>query len=576
MNRFLRPTTRYQCLVRNSSQQTRPPSNEADGLISFPIDKLPANSVNAPKNPQPVEEVKKPSTHINFSDPRAAFKSKTLSELIRGKLVFTACQYKPLVNNSEALIKFSYDSLGLTITNFFLKRTFFGHFCAGEDEKTIDPTVKRLQSGGVGSILDYAAESDVATDNDKDAKKGPKTADDLVNIPTSTTVGKVQSRVYDYKNESVCDGHLQTFLRAVQAVHDVSPTGFAAIKCTALGNPELLKRVSITLTEIRNLFHALDKENSGFITKEDFLKTFNTKIEGKDVLTYYNTLDTDQDGKIDYIEWTNGLRLEDLHLLTAHCTVKGPLFQATLTEEERELLKAMKERVHILAKEAEKSGVRLMIDAEHTYFQPAIDHLTHELSRIYNHQSVKFPIIFSTYQMYLKDSRSRLLTDLDRAKKGNYKFAAKLVRGAYMVLERQYARDKLLSDPILPNIQTTHDNYNFALKECIKRISQGDNIEIMIASHNQGSIELAVQTMNEYNLPPASGVYFGQLLGMSDHLTFSLGSNGYKAYKYVPYGKVNEVMPYLIRRAQENSDALSGAKIELEMINQEIRRRLFG
>jgi proline dehydrogenase len=504
---------------------------------------------------------------IDFSDSRTSFKNKSMDELIRGKVVFSTCQVRPLVSNAESLVKFSYRTLGMGMTNALLKATFFGHFCAGEDEESIRPTVERLERSGVGSILDYAAEADIEEENQQNKP--------VVNIPTSTTVGKVQGRVYDYKNEELCDMHMKTFEKAIQAVKNVSPTGFAAIKCTALGNPELLKRASVTLVEIRNLFYKLDPNGTGFVTKDEFLKAFDTKIDGKDVLTYFDVLDADHDGKIDYIEWTNGLELDQLHLLTQHCTTEGPLLASVLNEEERVLYKHMRERIDGLVSMAQRLGVRLMIDAEHTYFQPAIDNITIDLARRFN-KTGSFPVVFSTYQMYLKDSRQRLLTDMDRAKKGNYKFAAKLVRGAYMVLERQHASDKGLPDPINENIHVTHDNYNAALKEAIGRIAKGDDVEIMIASHNQKSVELALETMREHNLPPSAGVYFGQLLGMSDHLTFSLGDKGYKAYKYVPYGKVNEVMPYLIRRAQENADALSGAKFELKMTNSEIWRRLTG
>lgn len=552
LTRTLSRPQKYQNLVRASfASQSK---SEYESFVSFPIDKL-----NITEADKVTFKPSKNSGRIDFSDPRVSFKSKSLWELVRGKVVFTTCQIKPLVKNSEKLVKLSYKILGMNLTNALFKLTFFGHFCAGEDVVSIGGTVKRLEKGGVGSILDYAAESDVSEDDKK--------------VPESTTVGKVSGRTYDYKDEEVCDGHLEVFITAIKNVKDVTPTGFAAIKCTALGNPELLKQASSALVEIRKLFHRLDANNTGFVTREQFLATFSNKINGKDVLEYFNILDSDNDGRIDYIEWTNGLKLEDLHLLTQHCTVQGPLFQATLNAQERELLVNMKKRIYKLADLAQQLGVRLMIDAEHTYFQPAIDNITIELARIYN-RTGKFPVIFSTYQMYLKDSRHRLLTDLDRARKGNYKFAAKLVRGAYMVLERQHALEKGLPDPINENISVTHDNYNFALKETITRIARGDDIEIMIASHNQNSVELAVKTMNELKLPPSVGVYFGQLLGMSDHLTFSLGENGYQAYKYVPYGKVNEVMPYLIRRAQENSDALSGAATELKMTNQEIIRRL--
>jgi proline dehydrogenase len=536
---------------------------EYDELVYFPVDTMPTVAVEKKGGSFSAQK----RSPIDFSDPRLSFKNKSFGELLRGKFVFTACQIQPLVNHSERLIKLSYKIIGLHITNFVLKSTFFGHFCAGEDEESVRPTVKRLENSGVGSILDYAAEADVEEDKEKEVKPA-------VSSSSSSSRSKIQGRVYDYKNEEMCEIHLKTFTKAINSVKNVSPTGFAAIKCTALGNPELLKRVSSTLVEIRKLFHAIDKDNTGFVTKEQFIETFSNKVEGHDISQYFENWDKDGDGRVDYIEWTNGLKIEELHFLAAHSTVRSEkLSKAVLNEEERELLKKMKERVHSLAQLAKDLGVRLMIDAEHTYFQPAIDNITNELSKKYN-KSGTFPAIFSTYQMYLKDSYHRLITDMDRAKKGNYKFAAKLVRGAYMVLERQYAADNGLPDPINDNIGITHDNYNRALTEAISRISKGDDIEIMIASHNQQSVELAVKTMTENNLPPSAGVYFGQLMGMSDHLTFALGSHGYKAYKYVPYGKVQEVMPYLIRRAQENSSALSGAKTELYMTRQELTRRL--
>lgn len=151
-----------------------------------------------------------------------------------------------------------------------------------------------------------------------------------------------------------------------------------------------------------------------------------------------------------------------------------------------------------------------MIDAEHTYFQPAIDNITTDLIRKHNRS---YPVIFSTYQMYLKDSADRLLMDVERAKKGGYCFAAKLVRGAYMVLERARAAEMKYDDPVHDSQSATHQNYNAALKVLISGIAAGERIEVMIATHNRHSVELALQVMKENNLAPQSNVYFGQLLG---------------------------------------------------------------
>jgi proline dehydrogenase len=119
-----------------------------------------------------------------------------------------------------------------------MEATFFGHFCAGEDEHNIRPTVDYLQRNGVGSILDYAAEADIDDDN----ANGPTTqpsppSSPEATVPTVAGKERVQCRVYDYKNEELCDMHARTFEKCIRAVKSVSPTGFAAIKCTALGNP---------------------------------------------------------------------------------------------------------------------------------------------------------------------------------------------------------------------------------------------------------------------------------------------------------------------------------------------------
>ena len=494
---------------------------------------------------------------IDFNDSRIAFKSKTMVELLRARVVFTTCQFQTLVANAGSLVNTSYKVLGKGVTNAIMRYSFFGHFCAGEDELKIKPTVDYLQRNGIGSILDYAAESDVAE------------------IPKAVDNKETQCRVYDYRDEELCDYHAITFKKCIHAVKSVSPTGFAAIKCTALGNPKLLERMSITIFELRKLFSTFDNKHTGFVSRDDFKITFEKIFVGAEAEEIFDQIDVNHDGMIDYIEWSNSLIIEDLGRLLVYCREQGPLYKAALDDTEIKLVKKMRDRINNLAKLAKDLGVRLMIDAEHSYFQPAIDNITIDLAKKFN---TDYPVIFSTYQMYLKDARNRLRTDILRAKAGNYKFAAKLVRGAYMVVERARARELYLEDPIIDTLEHTHENYDSAIEEIIEEISKSQNrndIEVMIASHNQKSVELAIENMSKYGLQPDSGVYFGQLLGMSDHLTFSLGNGGYKAYKYVPYGKVSEVMPYLIRRAQENSGLMSNSKNELKMVTTEIRRRLF-
>jgi len=152
---------------------------------------------------------------------------------------------------------------------------------------------------------------------------------------------------------------------------------------------------------------------------------------------------------------------------------------------------------------------------------------------------------------------------------------AKLVRGAYMVHERARATSLGLSDPIHQSVEATHASFDAAIDKLLVHCPSPSTTSLMVATHNQASIEHAVACLapNGGGVVPRENVFFGQLLGMADHLTFTLAAHGHKSYKYVPYGQVSEVLPYLIRRAHENADALSGATLQRAMMLRELRRR---
>jgi len=240
----------------------------------------------------------------------------------------------------------------------------------------------------------------------------------------------------------------------------------------------------------------------------------------------------------------------------------------TLTEEELQQMNAAIARLERLAEKAAEFKVRLMVDAEQTYFQPAIDHLVLHLQRKYNRE---FPVIYNTYQSYLKDSYSRIELDLARARKERFFFAAKLVRGAYMVQERKRARDRKYESPIQDTLEDTHANYHKCVDLILENIEYAD---VMVASHNEKTVKHVIHKMQELGIAVrGGGVFFGQLLGMCDHVSFSLGHSGYMVYKYVPYGPVHEVIPYLLRRAEENSNMLGNAGKEIKLLKKELLRR---
>lgn len=164
--------------------------------------------------------------------------------------------------------------------------------------------------------------------------------------------------------------------------------------------------------------------------------------------------------------------------------------------------------------------------------------------------------------------------DMELARREGFYFGAKLVRGAYMEQERLRALAAGYDDPIHSSYEDTDKCYNAVLSAVLEEVRwRGANV--MVASHNEGSIRHAVEIMQDFNLAPDSGkVFFGQLLGMCDVITYALGGAGYSAYKYVPYGPVEEVIPYLSRRAMENRSLMKGVVKERHMLWRELLRRL--
>lgn len=239
-----------------------------------------------------------------------------------------------------------------------------------------------------------------------------------------------------------------------------------------------------------------------------------------------------------------------------------------LSEGESEEWKRVQKRVRHIIEKASKLKVRILIDAEETWIQNPLDSLVESLMHEFNQNEV---IVYHTLQMYRADRLSYLKRLLEDSGKKNYRLGIKLVRGAYMEKERKRALDLGYPSPIQPNKKATDQAYNEALKILIEH---KDQVAIFAGTHNEESTQLLVDLLLEAGLSQKDNrVYFSQLLGMSDNLTFNLAEKGFNAAKYVPYGPVRELTPYLIRRAQENS-AISGQTLrELDLITRELKRR---
>lgn len=239
-----------------------------------------------------------------------------------------------------------------------------------------------------------------------------------------------------------------------------------------------------------------------------------------------------------------------------------------LTEKGKAKWERVKSRAGQICEFAYSIGQPIFIDAEETWIQNAIDQLAMEMMEKFNRRQ---PIVFTTIQLYRTDGLELLKKYHERAKSGGCILAVKLVRGAYMEKERARAEEMDYPSPIQPDKAATDRAYDEAIKYCVENI---ETIAFVAATHNEESTQLLVSLMEKngisHNHPH---VFFSQLYGMSDNLSYVLAANKYNVSKYVPYGPVRDAVPYLIRRAKENSSVTGQMSRELELIKRELERR---
>jgi proline dehydrogenase len=239
-----------------------------------------------------------------------------------------------------------------------------------------------------------------------------------------------------------------------------------------------------------------------------------------------------------------------------------------LSDAEVQEFSKVKSRLGAICQAAYDRSVPVMIDAEETWIQDAIDQLALEMMRKYNREKL---IVYNTYQLYRNDKLESLKEDSALAQAEGFILGAKLVRGAYMEKERKRAADMGYPSPINETKQATDNEYNAAVRFCADNIG---HIGFVAGTHNEDSCRLLVNLMEEKKIQPAErNIYFSQLLGMSDNLSFNLADAGFNVAKYVPYGPVKAVLPYLFRRAEENTSVSGMMGRELKLIVAERRRR---
>lgn len=242
-----------------------------------------------------------------------------------------------------------------------------------------------------------------------------------------------------------------------------------------------------------------------------------------------------------------------------------------LTDTERQEFARARARLYDICRHAADKNTGVLVDAEESWIQQPVDALAMEMMASFNRGRT---VVYNSFQLYRTDRLAFLKASLAKAAGAGFLLGAKLVRGAYMEKERKRAEERRYPSPIQPDKAATDTAYDAAVRLCLERL---DDCAAFIGTHNAQSCLKAVAVMEEKGISPDHPrVVFSQLYGMSDQITFNLAAAGYRALKYLPYGPVKDVLPYLIRRAEENSAVSGQAGRELELITRELQRRRAG
>lgn len=527
-----------------------------------------------------------------FDDDRI-FKQHSTFGLLRALFVLRICRIPFLSKNSVALMRKSEAIFGSFLTyKIFLKLTVYGHFCAGEDDRELKCTLKLLERQGIGSVLDYAAEAD---------GEGFAPSPGAEEAPNLSMASLVNNKSVMYlPHERVYDENMKLYVMCVMHAslnQPVNGVGLAAVKLTGMCDPQLLARVSAILHSVHlgwvkhftgdepppieecRVVMGTNKEHQLYITHEQVRKGLMSydpgeKFTTEEVDTVIKALDEKNEGKVNYYRFK---KVVSEAVLSLEPTPVQKLIAEKfpkLTEQERELWRALHKRLSVIVRAAQDLRVRVLFDAEQTFYQLAIDNIVLQFQRKFNTEE---PIVYNTYQCYLTYTEDRIFNDLTRAELEGWIWAGKVVRGAYMVQERQTASKYNYKSPVWPTYEDTSKCY----QECARRVLDefarlpDKPFEVVFGTHNKKSIMEISEYISKLS-PVRSRAVFAQLYGMADHLTHALKKAGFCVFKYVPYGPVRDTIHYLGRRATENSSVLDTKdKEEITLMKKELRRRLF-
>jgi len=500
------------------------------------------------------EQNQNPAKYSDEGDPEnfdyytslGIYKDHNWLELFNLLLMTTACSNEFVVDNCHRFYDLGKKVFGSRATDYTIASTMGRIFTGGDTIHTMEKFINDWKYPRVNLVIAYSNE---------------------ISLGQSAPLEEL-------------DENARIFADTIDlSAHKLHGNSGVAIKCSCLVPPEVMEKANQSQLRLRSIFSDgfdnLDQELSveqiqaniqglgirfSFYELQEFIaKFFNIRV----------TQDNANQTKISKFDW-----LCNMHMFYVQDPQKtnNPLLRKITKLDEKDLveLDRYSQRLNLIFERAIEYNRPCLVDAEQSYYQETIDSFNMQFSNIYNKKSA---IILGTYQNYLKTARERLAFEVERCKALNICLGAKMVRGAYMVEERRLARKYGYPDPILPSIEETHSSFNDNLEYLVANWIKGSHV--LVASHNEYSVQLAKDLIIKHDITPDKGfVTFAQLLGLGDHLTFSLANQNYPVAKYVAFGPVNILIPFFVRRAQETKQMFESTGLQRSLVFDEISRRL--
>ncbi|KIR58796.1 proline dehydrogenase [Cryptococcus bacillisporus CA1873] len=539
----------------------------------YPLALVPAGFLLVPTPSAEAE----PSSWDGFSSLQTA----SIAQLLRTWLVYSLVSFPGVVDYSPKILTILMKSPLRQPTEWFVRNTFYYQFVPGETVEDCIPSLKAMRARGIGAMLNYSAEVDES-----------QLQDDNINGKEARHQRLRERRLEQVMIALEKSGEYERSLPAEQR----GATGFA-LKVTGIADPNILERASYTLLRLRSL-----------------AKSGSTNASNTPHFVPYPGTPESRDRQV--VARTQDLSFGDpreLFVLKGKCDDMGVLQNDPgLKEDDLEVLSDLWYKLRKIGEKAKENGVALIIDAEHTWYQPALDAYTLLLSEEFNKppksksEKLNGPLIYGTYQSYLCRQPTHLTHAIQHAEAHGYALGLKLVRGAYYLQERKkwLNEGRLGADPIWPNKAATDASYDGSISTILTTLSSQLKsshperaLSVIFGTHNSESCDAICDELLKNGLAEkgTSGlirlkkdvrgkVRIAQLYGMKDDLTDRNAARFVNdgqpvAFKYIAYGRLEEVMPFLGRRAFENKSLMSGdqgAAAERKRVTQELRRRYLG